>query len=171
MQLFNPLTWQTPLLVTIAALAVIVFCRAGATYLIGRGIAGGTARTRWRRVLDSSHYATAHRWLERWGAPVVTLCFLTVGIQTMVHLCAGVMRMSWRRYLPALIVGSLIWGLMYGTIGFVGWVALTRLWDYSPGLAIGLGVAAVAGLVLFVWRRRQQRRDEELEPVASETTG
>jgi membrane protein DedA with SNARE-associated domain len=46
--------------------------------------------------------------------------FLTVGFQTLINLAAGVTRMSLRHYLPAVVVGSVMWAFVYATIGFVG---------------------------------------------------
>ena len=60
--------------------------------------------------------------VARWGAPVVTLSFLTVGIQTLVNLAAGVMRMPLRRYIPALTVGAILWAFC------------TRRWDSRRSL-------------------------------------
>lgn len=159
-QWWNPLSWDdAPLIAVVAALWVIVMLRANATYWLGRAIATGTARTKWRKMLESEHYETGHRWLERWGAPAVTVSFLTIGIQTMVNLAAGVMRMSMKKYLPAVAIGSVLWAVMYGTIGFVGWVAIERLWTISPWLVLAATVAVTTGIVIYfkVGRNRGNR--------------
>lgn len=158
-QWWNPFSWDgAPLLAVVAGLWVIVMCRANATYWIGRAIASGTSRSRYRRLLESKHYATGQRWLDRWGAPAVTLSFLTVGIQTMVNLGAGLMRMSLRRYLPAVIVGCILWAFMYGTIGFIGWVAVAELWKRSPVIVVVLGVVLAASLAYYFTVGRRDRR-------------
>ena len=143
---FNPLTWDAPYLVVVAGLFVIVFLRANGTYWLGRALAAGARRSRWEKVLESRHYATGARWLNRWGAPAVSLSFLTIGIQTMVNLAAGVARMPLRRYLPAVIVGCVMWAFLYGTVGFIGWVAVGALWDRSPALTVALLALAAAGI-------------------------
>lgn len=151
--MFNPMTWDAPYLVIVAALFVIVMLRANATYWLGRGMTAGAQRTRLARLLETRHYANATRWLNRWGAPAISVSFLTVGVQTVINLAAGVTRMPLRRYLPAVTVGCVLWAFLYGTVGFIGWAAVVKLWNYSPALLIAVAVLAVAGLVFAVARR------------------
>jgi len=151
--MFDPTTWDAPFGVVVLALFVIVMLRANGTYWVGRALAAGARRSRWEKLLESRHYATGARWLNRWGAPAVSLSFLTIGIQTMVNLAAGVARMPLRRYLPAVSVGCLLWAFMYGTVGFIGWVAVAALWERSPGLTVALLALAVAGVAWALARR------------------
>ena len=144
--MFDPTTWEAPFAVVVIAMFCIVMARANGTYWLGRALAAGARRSRWEKVLESRHYATGARWLNRWGAPAVSLSFLTIGIQTMVNLAAGVARMPLRRYLPAVIVGCVMWAFLYGTVGFIGWVAVGALWDRSPALTVALLALAAAGI-------------------------
>ena len=169
--MFEPTTWDAPLAVVVLALFVIVMLRANGTYWLGRALAAGARRSRWEKMLESRHYATGARWLNRWGAPAVSLSFLTIGIQTMVNLAAGVAQMPLRRYLPAVIVGCVMWAFLYGTVGYAGFESLALLWARNPAAAIVVGVTAVSALVVFiVWRVRQakRRRPDGLEASAVE---
>lgn len=159
-QWFNPLSWtDAPVLAVIVALWFIVMARANATYWIGRGIAGGTERSKWYGLLESRHYRTAQRWLDRWGAPAVTVCFLTVGVQTMVNLAAGITRMPLRKYLPAVAVGCVLWAIVYGTVGFIGLIAIVKLWEISPWLVILAGVLLLAVVWVTILARRREARE------------
>ena len=149
----DPTTWQAPFAVVVGALFVIVMLRANATYWLGRLVVAGAGRSRWARVLDSRAYAVGASWLSRWGPPAVALSFLTVGVQTMVNLSAGVVRMPLRRYLPSVAVGSVIWAFMYGTVGFAGFVAVQRLWAVNPVLTMGAGVLLVAVVAMVLVHR------------------
>jgi membrane protein DedA with SNARE-associated domain len=151
--MFDPTTRDAPFAVVVLALFVIVMLRANGTYWLGRALAAGARRSRWERLLESRHYATGARWLNRWGAPAVSLSFLTIGIQTMVNLAAGVTQMPLRRYLPAVTVGCAMWAFMYGTVGFIGWVAVVALWDRSPVLTLALLALAAAGILVAILRR------------------
>lgn len=151
--MFDPTTWEAPFAVVVLALFCIVMARANGTYWLGRGIARGASMTKMRRLLESKHYATGARWLGRWGAPAVTLSFLTVGIQTMVNMAAGVTRMPLRQYLPAVTVGCVVWAFMYSTVGFIGWAALVKLWSVSPWAVITLGALAAIGVGFAIARR------------------
>lgn len=153
--MFDPTTWDAPFAIVVSALFVIVMLRANGTYWLGRALAAGTRRSRWERLLESKHYATGARWLNRWGAPAVSLSFLTFGIETMVNLAAGVSRMPLRRYIPAVTVGCVMWAFLYGTVGFIGWLAIGALWERSPGLTIALLSFAAAGILLALALRER----------------
>ena len=151
--MFDPTTWEAPYAVVLAALFVIVFCRTNATYWVGRAMASGAEHTRARRILLSPAYRRGAGWLNRWGAPAISVSFLTVGFQTMINLAAGVTRMPLRRYIPATIVGSIMWAFVYGTVGFVSFVALQRLWSLSPVAVVAIGLVVVAGAAWLLLSR------------------
>lgn len=153
--------WPYPL--TMAALFVIVLFRAGGTYALGRAVQAGARRTRLSRWLGAPGFAKAQRQLERWGAPLVSASFLTVGLQTLVNLAAGVGRMPLRRYLPALVVGSVLWAFLYATVGFVTFAAWRRLYELSPVGAIVVLVVLVGALAAFVGRQFRHDREETLD--------
>ncbi len=155
----NPMSWDAPYLVIVGALFVIVFLRANATYWLGRLINAGAERTRARRMMDSPGYRRAVERLNQWGPPVIAVSFLTIGFQTLVNLAAGATKMPLVRYLPAMVVGCVLWAFLYGTVGTAGFEAFSVLWARNPALALVLGVTAVSALVVFiVWRVRQAKR-------------
>ena len=145
-----------PFPLAFTALFVIVLLRAGGTYALGRVARSGASRTRVQRLAESPRFERAQELLARWGAPVVVLSFLTVGFQTLVNLAAGIGRMPLRRYLPALVIGGVIWALLYATVGLVTFAALASLYQLSPAGAVLGGLALVAGLVGYiVWQVRR----------------
>jgi membrane protein DedA with SNARE-associated domain len=102
--------------------------------------------------------------VARWGAPVVTASFLTVGIQTLVNLAAGAMRMPLRRYIPALTIGAIMWAFLYATIGFATFAAWRQMYELSPVIAIVGLVILLAGLAGYiVWQVRHRNADDERE--------
>lgn len=147
------MAWDAPFPVVVAALFVIVLLRAGATYALGRFASRGSQHTRLGRVMERPGFARAVERIDRVGAPVVTLSFLTVGVQTLVNFSAGFLRMPLWRYLPALVAGCLVWALVYASAGVMGFRALGLAWRQHPALAIGLVVGVVA-VWAFVLRRR-----------------
>lgn len=150
--------WPFPL--TVATLFVIVVLRAGSTYAVGRAAQAGARRTRLARWLSAPGFVSAQRTVERWGAPVVAASFLTVGLQTLVNVAAGVGRMPLRRYIPALVVGSVLWAFLYATVGFATFTAWRRLYYLSPVAAVVVGVVLVGGLVAYVVVQVRQRHRE-----------
>lgn len=147
-----------------AFLLVIVLIRGGATYALGRGAEAGARRTRLRSLLESPRFGRAQALVDRWGAPIVALSFLTVGFQTLANVAAGVARMPLRRYVPALVVGGVAWALLYATLGVVGFAGLAQLWAVSPVTAIvviaGI-VLAVTGFVAHRLRSRNGRKEPD----------
>lgn len=154
----DPTQWDAPFPIIVGALFVIVMTRANGTYWVGRFINRGASRTRAHSLLASRGYQRAVDRIHRWGAPVVTASFLTVGVQTMINVAAGAIRMPLRRYLPAVTLGCIIWAFIYGTVGFIGFRALAVLWDRAPILTGILAVVVVAAFAAFVvWRVREAR--------------
>lgn len=126
------------------------FVRGAATYAVGRGLRrAGDSREGMARHLDRPTMRRAESWIGRWGAPVVSLGFLTVGVQTAINATAGLLNMPLRRYVPALVVGAAIWATVYVTVGMaVVEAALGRVpWWWALA---GLGVV---GLMVLGSRR------------------
>lgn len=118
--------------------------RGIATYWVGRGVRAGGSRSRWARHLDGRVVQRAEGWVRRFGAPAVTLGFLTVGVQTAINASAGMLRMPQRRFLPAVTLGAALWSLVYTTVGFTvvdAWLGDLSWW--WAVVAVGVVVAIV----------------------------
>ncbi|MFM6850725.1 MAG: DedA family protein [Terrabacter sp.] len=142
------------------ALFASAMVRSNGTYWVGRG-----AIASWRRYrgMHGELTARAEALLRRLGPLAVTLSYLTVGIQTAIHLTAGVMRMPLRWYVPAAVVGSVIWAVLYATIG----LAVVQAWlAAEAGSWWGVAVVALALLALAVWLVARRRTRREPGPVA-----
>jgi membrane protein DedA with SNARE-associated domain len=153
-------TENLPLAAAIAFLFAVAFLRANATYWIGRGVFGGVARTRFSRHVQGPTMQRAERFMARWGVFAVPLSFLTIGIQTAVNLTAGVTRVPLVRYLPAVTVGALIWGVLYATVGLAAFYAAAALAVRSPWAAAAVVALIGGGAAWVLWRRSHRR-----EPV------
>jgi membrane protein DedA with SNARE-associated domain len=146
-----------PLPATIGVLFVIVLLRAGGTYALGRGSRAGVKRLMERRGRMAPQLARAETVIERFGAPVVALSFLTVGFQTAVNLAAGVLRMPLVKYVPALVVGGAMWATLYGVLGLATVNAIIQAAQRDPVAAIVSALAVVALLVLIEFATRRAR--------------
>lgn len=164
----DPTQWAAPFPLVVAALFCIVLLRSNGTYWLGRAAAHTARRTRASRWLDSAGYRRAVDRINRWGAPAVSLSFLTVGVQTVINLAAGATRMPLIRYIPATVIGSVMWAFLYATVGFVGFEALSVLWEHSPVIAVAAGSAALGGLAWFVVRQVRRSHLDAVEEVAAE---
>ena len=132
----------------------LAMMRSHTMYWIGRGITAGTARTRWVSLLESPVYARAQAWSARWGVLAVPVSFLTVGIQSVIQLSAGVARMPLRRYVAATAAGAIAWAAVYTTIG----MAILSAWLTGPtGRLICLLMLTALVLVVVIRRSRVMR--------------
>ena len=146
-----------PLVAAVGVLWVIVLCRAGATYALGRLAGTWAQRGRIGAFLEGPRVSRAQESVRRWGAPVVAVSFLTVGFQTAMNAAAGLTRMPLTRYVPALVVGGFAWAVLYATIGlaaFVMWLELSLL---SPWAAVAGAVLLVVVIAMLVRRRLSSR--------------
>ena len=144
-----------PLLPAIGFLYVVIWARAGGTYLLGRGARRAANRGRVKTLLESPGVQRATVLVNRWGAGVVALSFLTVGFQTAANAAAGLTGMPAKRYLPALAVGGLAWAVIYATVGLVAVAGWLELFLVSPAGAVAV-LALLVVLVALVLRHRRR---------------
>jgi membrane protein DedA with SNARE-associated domain len=156
-----------PFWVIYCTLLVVILLRAPATYWIGRGLGAGVTRSRMGERLGPKLDAAKQR-IDRYGAPVVTLSFFTVGMQTAINFSAGAVKMRFPRYFAAVFVGGLAWAGLWGTViaGLVGtWL---ELFLKSPWTAVGVIVVAGAAVAALVVRSRLTGRSRTAEEAAAE---
>lgn len=171
--------WQSfPFALALVFLWVVAMLRGQATYWLARSVTEQALRrtspvTGWR--------AAVHRWLsgealargrgavQRYGVMAVPLCYLTVGVQTMVLASAGVIRMSWPRFTAAQSLGALAWAGIYSTIGFAVWATVVRSAVTGEPVALALGVLGVLAVVALIdlARRRARSRVDPVAPVGA----
>lgn len=152
-----PSDW--PVLPTYAFLFVVACARGGATYALARGLRDASMRRRpWA---ERPAIQRAERLVSRYGAPAVSVSFLTIGVQTAVNAAAGVLRMPLRHYLPALALGAAVWALVYLTLGLA---VIRAFWGGRGGLAlmIVLLVVLLITLVTYALRRQEDVDDEHV---------
>lgn len=151
---YNPMSWDGPWIWVWLGLYFIIFCRAGGTYLIGRAVRSGATRVRAiQRIMASSGYQRAETVLDRWGPPGVAVSFLTIGFQTAINLAAGVIRMRWYRYLPALLIGGALWATVYASIGSLSYKAFVKAFEQWPFATVSITVVLALTLIgWIIWR-------------------
>ncbi|MCS4484198.1 hypothetical protein NXS08_01655 [Gleimia sp. 6138-11-ORH1] len=117
---------EGPFPILVAFLTGVVFFRSQGTYWLARLVTTGV-------IIGSTNSKNlfiqrTHRWLEgasvqhgvdmvdRWGLIVIPLSFLTIGIQTIIHAGAGVVKLNWLLYTLTAIPGYLAWAFLYATV-------------------------------------------------------
>ena len=142
-----------PVEAAVACLWAIGIIRTSIVFLLGYLAAAGGARlSRIREAMNTPIYQRATAFVNRWGVLAVPLCFLTVGFQTAVIITTGFTKMSLRRWVPAMLVGTFIWAVIYTTVGFAVLAALgLQPWMLPVALAVivllSLGISKVRELI------------------------
>ncbi len=167
-----------PIVPAVAFLYVVVLCRAGATYALGRGARKAANRGKVAGWLVSPRVERATRIVNKWGAPVVAFSFLTIGFQTACNAAAGLTGMPLKRYLPALAAGGFAWAIIYATVGLAAIGLWLQLFFRSPWAAV-VALALVVALVIQLVRHKRRSGglaptgtgDEVDAPVRAEVNG
>ncbi len=134
-----------PLIWSIAFFTAGALLRGSTTYALGRAMAAGAELSKLRKFMASPVYKKAAEFVDRWGPFAVPLSFLTVGVQSAVMLSTGLARMRVWKFIPGVLIGAIIWGTLYGTVGMaVVWTWLSQPW------IVALAVTVVA-ILSFAW--------------------
>lgn len=150
----------------IGFLFVVVFCRAQATYWLGRAIPAGLLRSRRESGIifrlttwfDGPTPRRGAALLERWGLIVIPLCFLTVGLQTAILAGSGLVRLRWRRFTLAMLPGAVAWAFLYGLGMLAVWTAAVGAVAGSPWAWAALAAILCAFYLFTRVKRRQTGR-------------
>lgn len=154
----------------IAGLFVLALARGQATYWLARlavsGAAGNSAEVApWRRRvrgwLDSSSVARARAAFGRWGLILITLCYFTIGFQTVALITAGALRIGWPRFTLAQLPGALAWALIYSTIGLAAFEGIVGTAVTSPVAWATLAGIAIIAVSTWAFRRAGLRRQRD----------
>lgn len=107
-----------------------------------------------RGRLDPRHLARAEHYYERWGVISVVIARFIPWVRTFTPIVAGASRMSYGRFLPANVVGALLWGAGIVLLGhYSAGVPWLRYTAYAvAGTFVALSV--VVGVAAWVRRRR-----------------
>ena len=100
----------------------------------------------------------AHRWFERYGAPVVLISRLIPLFRAVFPYAAGTVKMGYAKFIALATVGSIIWITALGLLGrAVGsqWPTWRHNLEYVDYAIVALVVLAIAYLVI---RRRRTSR-------------
>ncbi len=141
-------------------------------YHFGRSLV--TRHPRIAHLLHAEHEAKIEEMIRRHGLKVFFVARFMVGIRAPVYLTAGVLRMSYRRFLLidafcATCVVSLFFGLSYAYGDHVAaWIR-----DSEIGLTLLVVLAAIVVATVVAWRQFRRRRNELLltkacEPAAAD---
>jgi membrane protein DedA with SNARE-associated domain len=147
-----------PLWLAVTGFEVIAVAGTAALFLASRGPAYQViARFGPRLGLTPARVRRAAAFAETRGRPGLALGRGTPGLRTLTVIAAGVSGLSWRRALPALIVGSSVFLQLHLVLGLLLGPLAVRAFNQAKGPALIALAVLVAGTVLF-WRARRRKR-------------
>lgn len=150
--------------VTVAVLAAVAGDSLG--YLIGR-TGGHRLIERWGRyvLLTPERMERGERFFTRHGGKVVTVARFVDVLRQTNGIVAGTTGMPWRRFLPANVLGALLWVGVWASAGYLAGDHIGPLYRqlarYQLVLLTALGVAVAVLVGYRLRRRRRARRDPE----------
>ncbi|GII03985.1 DedA family protein [Planobispora takensis] len=148
-----------------------LFAAFQAYYWIGHVLGPRIYASRLGRRIGEERILKAERFVARWGALSVYGCFWVPGVRHALPWVAGVLKISYPKYLLASALGCLTWCPVtyFGLYSVIwGWLALA---GQSPLTAAAVAAVAVAAVVLLVRRRRaRSRRADVSGPVSEDDT-
>jgi len=128
------------------------------SYLVGR------YSMRWvpARIRDAVAWQRAAALFERWGGWAVFVTrFLLTPVALPMNLLAGSTRYAPSRFMGAVIVGEVLWVVLYGGLGHAfssEWEALGRIAGDLVGLLLGLVLLGIGAYLLLRRRHRKSSR-------------
>ncbi len=154
---------DSPLWLAVGALSLIGLLRGQLTYWIARfvGDRAGRALADEKRGERSARFAArfdrGRVIIRRWGVVAVPLCYLTVGLQTVVLGAAGLSGMPWLRFTLAQLPGALAWGTIYATVGWAAWTAAVSGAAGQPVVRLLIALVVLVGIGIGVGRLMRRR--------------
>ncbi|MER5867385.1 DedA family protein [Kitasatospora sp. NPDC002040] len=148
--------------VAIALVAAVAGDSLG--YLLGR-TGGHRLVERWGRyvLLTPARMARGEAFFDRHGAKVVTVARFVDVLRQTNGIVAGTTGMSWQRFLPANVLGAVLWVGVWSTAGYLAGGNIGPLYAqvmrYQVFLLVALGVLLAALVGYRLWRRHRRYRD------------
>ena len=119
--------------------------------------------------VNKSGLDRAHRWFERWGAPVIFISRMLPFVRAAFPYAAGVAEMPYWRFLPLATLGSVIWIGALGVLGYeVGsqWTTWRHHLEYVDYVGAIVVLAAIVYLIVRWIRARSEPEDRDAERAA-----
>ena len=144
-----------PLSLVVVVVAAIAGDSVG--YEVGRRFFGPRVLTLPLLERHAKRIEGARAFLRRRGGIAVFLGRFTAFFRAMMPALAGASHMPYRTFLLWNAFGGVIWGSVFVVVGYIAGASYHQVEkQVGRGIAVGLVVVVVAGLV--VWRVRSERR-------------
>ncbi len=106
--------------------------------------------------VKKAHIDRAHAFFERNGAKTILFGRFIALLRTWAAIIAGTARMSFKQFVTYNTLGSILWAIVFGWLGYYFGRDLPLLESYISHASRVLVIAVAVGiLAFFVWKRRR----------------
>jgi membrane protein DedA with SNARE-associated domain len=157
------------IVIALAALGAIVGGVLG--YWIG--IKGGLPLvTRYGGYIGvrKSHVDRAHAFFERNGSKTILFGRFVAILRTWAAIVAGAAAMSFTKFFTYNTIGSIVWAIVFGLLGFYFGRDLPLLEKYISRVSFGVLIVGVVGIAIFFLMKRSKAGPEIIADAAPSPT-
>ena len=108
--------------------------------------------------LNASKLATVRGFYERHGSKTVLIGRFIAILRSWAAVLAGVMRMSYPRFIAFNAAGCVLWATAFTAVGYVFGKNLPLVEKYIREIGIAAAILVVVAIVIFVMRKRSRQR-------------
>jgi membrane protein DedA with SNARE-associated domain len=94
---------------------------------------------------------------SRYGSVTIFVARFIAGMRIVAGPLAGVLRMSWRKFLLFNFLGAVLWVSVVASVGYLFGKHWEALLDWVQDANLGIALVAVILAALFWWRRRRKK--------------
>jgi undecaprenyl-diphosphatase len=148
---------------------VIIIAAAGA--IVGDNIGYLIGRTGGRKLLERPGFMEKHRrgvlekgepFFAKHGPKAVFLGRWVAGLRIAAAWLAGISRMPWPIFVFWNALGGIAWATSVGLLAYYLGPTAERVFKYVG--VVGIGIALLAGVSFFLWRRLRRKNASEPAP-------
>ncbi len=106
-------------------------------------------------LIDRDNLERAERWFNKYGRISVFTTRLVPVIRTFISLPAGIAKMNTYRFLIYTFLGSLIWSIFLGYLGYMlkeRWIIIFSLFSKADPVIIGIGIIILAYIIYKLYK-------------------
>jgi membrane protein DedA with SNARE-associated domain len=103
-----------------------------------------------------SHVDRAHAFFERNGSKTILFGRFVAILRTWAAIVAGAAAMSFTKFVTYNTIGSIVWAIVFGWLGFYFGRDLPLLEKYISRVSFGVLIVGVVGIALFFLRKRSK---------------
>jgi membrane protein DedA with SNARE-associated domain len=120
--------------------------------------------------VKKSHVDRAHAFFERNGSKTILFGRFVAILRTWAAIVAGAAAMSFTKFVTYNTIGSIVWAIVFGLLGFYFGRDLPLLEKYISRVSFGVLVVAVVGIALFFLLKRSKAGAQSTADTGSSAT-